>query len=112
MAWSRVAVWVKPIGEGPGVLADQVVHPVPAPGRLGEQVVVGQGLQAAAGSGEAGAAQGGGGIAVDVRAGCSPSRRSSRCWPGTRSSYDKLNAAATDRPGGYPVTTQIARSRL
>jgi hypothetical protein len=66
-----VSVWVKPIGESPGVLADQVVHPVPAPGRLGEQVVVIQGLQAAAGNGEAGAAQGGG-IAVDVRARMQP----------------------------------------
>ena len=47
------------------------MHPVPAPGRLGEQVVVVQGLQAAAGNGEAGAAQGGG-IAVDVRARMQP----------------------------------------
>ena len=39
-------------GQGAGVLADQVVQPVPALGRLGDQVLVVQGLQAAAGGGK------------------------------------------------------------
>ena len=63
---------VKPIGEGTGMLADEVVQPVPARGRLDEQVPVIQGLQAAAGNGQAGAVQGGGGEAVDVRARMQP----------------------------------------
>ena len=54
------------------MLADQVVHPVPAVGQLGEQVQVVQGLQAAAGGGQAGAVQGGGSVAVDVGAGVQP----------------------------------------
>ena len=36
-------------GQGPGVLADQVMEPVPAAGGLGDQVLVVEGLQAAAG---------------------------------------------------------------
>ncbi len=67
-----VTVRVKPIGEGAGVLADQVVQPVPALGQLGEQVLVVQGLQAAAGGGQVGAVQGGGGVAVDVGARVQP----------------------------------------
>jgi hypothetical protein len=51
------------------VLADQVVHPVAARGRLGEQVVLVQPLQAGPGRGQAGAVQGGGGVPVDVGAG-------------------------------------------
>jgi len=54
------------------VLADQVVHPVPARGRLGEQVLVVQGLQAAASGRKIGVVQGGGGVAVDVGAGVQP----------------------------------------
>jgi hypothetical protein len=52
--------------------ADQVVQPVPAPGRLGEQVLVIQRLQAAAGGRQAGAVQGGDGVGVDVGAGVQP----------------------------------------
>ena len=74
-----VTVRVQAAGQGAGVLADQVVQPVPALGRLGQQVLVVQGLQAAAGGGQVGAVQGGGGVGVDVGAGCSPSRRNSRC---------------------------------
>ena len=51
------------------MLANQVVHPVPARGRLGEQVMLVQRLQAAAGAGQAGAVQGCGGVPVDVGAG-------------------------------------------
>ena len=40
---------VKALGEGTGMLAEQIVQPVPAMGRFGEQVVVIQGLQAAPG---------------------------------------------------------------
>jgi hypothetical protein len=54
------------------VFADQVVQPVPALGRLGEQVLVIQRLKLAAGGREIGAVQGGGGVAVDVRAGVQP----------------------------------------
>ena len=67
-----VTVRVEAAGQGAGVLADQVVHPVPALGRLGEQVLVIQRLQAAAGGGQAGAVQGGGGVGVDVGAGMQP----------------------------------------
>ena len=56
-------------GQGPGVLADQVVQPVPAAGGLGDQVLVVQGLQAAAGGAQIGLVQRGGGIGVDVGAG-------------------------------------------
>jgi hypothetical protein len=45
------------------------VHPVAARGGLGQQVLVIQRLQAAAGSLQAGAVQRGGGMAVDVGAG-------------------------------------------
>ena len=51
------------------MLADQVVHPVPGLGRLGEQVLLIQPLQAAAGRGEAGAIQGRRSVRVDVGAG-------------------------------------------
>jgi hypothetical protein len=44
-----VPVRVQATGQGPDVLADQVVQPVPALGRLGNQVLVVQRLQAAAG---------------------------------------------------------------
>ena len=54
------------------MLADQVVQPVPALGRLGNQVLVVQGLQAAAGGTHVRAVQGGGGVAVDVGAGVQP----------------------------------------
>jgi hypothetical protein len=54
------------------VRADQVVQPVPALSRLGEQVLVVQGLQAAAGARGIGAVQGGGGVAVEVGAGVQP----------------------------------------
>ena len=64
-----VTVWVQAAGQGPGVGADQVVHPVPALGRLGEQVLVVQGLQAAAGGRQVRAVKGGDGVAVDVGAG-------------------------------------------
>ena len=67
-----VPVRVQAVGQGAGVLADQVVQPVPALGRLGEQVLVVQGLQAAAGGRQIGAVQGGGGVGVDVGAGVQP----------------------------------------
>jgi hypothetical protein len=38
-----VTIRVQADGEGAGMLADQVVQPVPAPGRLGQQVLVVQG---------------------------------------------------------------------
>ena len=63
---------VQAAGQGAGVLADQVVHPVPARGGLGEQVLLVQPLQAAASRGQAGAVQGRGGIRVDVGAGVQP----------------------------------------
>src|ERR1700678_3725689 len=67
-----VTAGVQAPGEGAGVFADQVVQPVPALGRLGEQVLVIQRLKLAAGGREIGAVQGGGGVAVDVRAGVQP----------------------------------------
>ena len=67
-----VTVRIQAIGQGAGVLADQVVQPVPALGRLGNQVLVVQRLQAAAGGGKISAVQGGGGVAVDVGAGVQP----------------------------------------
>ena len=67
-----VMIRVQAPGQGAGVLADQVVHPVPALGRLGEQVLVVQGLQAAASGRQVSAVQGGGGVAVDVGAGVQP----------------------------------------
>ena len=54
------------------MFADQVVQPVPALGRLSNQVLVVQGLQATAGSGKTGAVQGRGGVAVDVGAWVQP----------------------------------------
>ena len=56
-------------GQGAGVLADQVMEPVPAGGGLGDQVLVVEGLQAAARPGQAGVVQRGGGVGVDVGAG-------------------------------------------
>jgi hypothetical protein len=56
----------------PSVLADQVVHPVPALGRLGQQVLVIQRLQPPARGRETGAVQRGGRVAVDVGAGVQP----------------------------------------
>ena len=41
---------VHAVSEGPGMLTDQVVHPIPALDGLGQQVLVIQRLQAAAGS--------------------------------------------------------------
>jgi hypothetical protein len=35
----RVLARIKAIGQGPSLLADQVVHPVPARRRLGQQVL-------------------------------------------------------------------------
>jgi hypothetical protein len=52
--------------QGAGVLADQVVEPVPAAGGLGDQVLVVEGLQAPARGGHAGTIQRRGGIGVDV----------------------------------------------
>lgn len=65
-----VSVRVKPIGEGMG--ADHLVHPVLALARLGEQVLAVQGLQGAAGAGQAGTRQGGSGEGVDVGARVQP----------------------------------------
>ena len=48
------------------MLADQVVQPVAAAGGLGEQALVIQGIQAAAGGGQVGAVQGGGRVGVDI----------------------------------------------
>ena len=48
------------------MLADQVVHPVPARGRLYQQILLIECLQAVTGKDEAGTVQGGGGVAVDV----------------------------------------------
>ena len=62
--------------------ADQLVHPVPALARLGEQVLVVQSLQGAAGAGQDSAIQGGSGEGVDAVPGCTPSRRNSRCCLG------------------------------
>ena len=59
-------------GQGPGVLADQVVQPVPAAGGLGEQVLVVQGRQAAAGGAQIGVIERGGGVGVDVGARVQP----------------------------------------
>jgi hypothetical protein len=64
-----VTLGVQAAGQEPGVLVDQVVRPVPAGGWLGEQVMLIQRLQAAAGRGQAGAIEGGGGVPVDVGAG-------------------------------------------
>jgi hypothetical protein len=61
-----VIVRVKTARQGTGVLMDQVVQPVPALGRLDEQVLVIQGFQAPADSGQAGAVQGRGGVAVKL----------------------------------------------
>ena len=77
-----VTVRVQPHGQSAGVLADQVVQPVPALGRLGEQVLVVQRLQAAAAARQAGAVQGGGGVGVDVRAGVRPEPPEQPLLPG------------------------------
>ena len=66
-------------GQIAGVLAEQVVQPVAALGRLGQQVLVIQRLQAAAGGRQVGAVQGGGGVASMSVPGCRPSRRNGRC---------------------------------
>ena len=79
-----VTTGVHAAGQGAGVLADQVVHPVPA-APAGNQVLVIQGLQAAARGAHAGAVQGGGGVGVDVGAGVQPEPPNSRCWSGARS---------------------------
>lgn len=68
----QVIVRVEAVGQGPGVLADEVVHPVPARGRLSEQVLVIQGLQAPAGRGQPGALKSCSAIPVDVGAGMQP----------------------------------------
>ena len=67
-----VLVQVEAVGQSTGVLADQVVQPVPARSGLGEQILVIQRLQAVAGSTQAGAVQGSRGVAVDVGAGVEP----------------------------------------
>jgi hypothetical protein len=72
-------------GQDPGVLADQVVEPVPAAGGLGDQVLVIEGFQAPARSNQADAIQRRGGIAVDVGTGMQARRRNSRLWPSSRS---------------------------
>src|SRR4029077_16904883 len=59
-----VPVRVSPAGQGAGVLADQVMHPVPALSRFGQQVLVIQSLQAPARGLDIGAVQRGGGVAV------------------------------------------------
>src|SRR5215467_7008051 len=56
-------------GQGAGVLAEQVVQLVAAGGGLGEQVVVIQVIELAAGSIEGGGVQGSSGVGVDARAG-------------------------------------------
>ncbi len=68
---NRVSVLlrVNAVGQGAGVLADEVVRPVAALGRLAQQVLVVKGLQAPAGGGQATAVQGGGGVLVDIFAG-------------------------------------------
>ena len=67
-----VLVRVQGASQGAGVLTDQVVQPVPARDWLGQKVLVVQGLQAAAGRGQAGAVQRGRGVGVDVCAGGQP----------------------------------------
>jgi len=54
---------------GAGVLAEQVVQPVTAGCGLGDQVLVIQLIEQAAGLIQAGAIEGGGGVDVEVRAG-------------------------------------------
>ena len=51
------------------MFADQVVQPVAATGGFGDQVLVIQAVEVAAGLRQAGAVEGGGGIGVDVGAG-------------------------------------------
>ena len=61
------------------MLADQVMEPVPATAGLAEQMLVVQVIEMAAGLGQAGAVQRGGGVRIEVRAGITPRRRNSRC---------------------------------
>ena len=56
-------------GQGAGVLAEQVVQLVPAGRGLGDQVLVIQLIEAAAGLVQAGVVERGGGVGVEVRAG-------------------------------------------
>src|SRR5690349_10736463 len=55
--------------QGPGVLTEQVMEPVPAGGGLSDQVLIVEGLQASASRIEGGVIEGGGGVGVDVGAG-------------------------------------------
>ena len=55
-------------GQGAGVLADQVVEPVAAPGGLDQEVMVIQALQVPAGLGHRDAGQRRGGVGVEVAA--------------------------------------------
>jgi hypothetical protein len=59
------------------VLGDQVVHPVVAWGWLSEQVMLIQSLQALAGSGQAGAVKGCGGVRINAGSGvqCEPAEQ-------------------------------------
>ena len=54
--------------QGPGMFPDQVVEPVPAASRLGDQVLVAESLQQALGVIRAGTGEGGGRPCVDVAA--------------------------------------------
>lgn len=81
-----VTIGVKPIGEGTGMGADHLVHPVLALARFGEQVLAVQGLQGAAGAGQASAVQGGSGEGVDVGARVQPEPPEQPVLLGMRSS--------------------------
>jgi hypothetical protein len=100
-----VTIRVKPIGEGAGVGADQVVQPVPAVGQLGKQVVVVQRLQAPAGGGQADAIQGSGGVARTVPG--SPGRRAAAGAPARCRRRRRGPAAAACQPAS-PATAPSA----
>ena len=83
MAASRSAAgWWRP---GRGVLADQVVEPVAAPGGLDQEVMVIQALQVPAGLGYRDAGQRRGGVSVEVVPGCRPRQRNIACSGAVRS---------------------------
>ena len=82
------------VGQRAGVLAEQVVQPVPAGGGLGQQVLVVQAVQVAAGGGQVGAGQRGRGVGVDVGA--------------------RVHAQAAEQPlltWGQVLVGQVERSR-
>ena len=74
--------WVVGGGEGAGVLAEQVVQPVAAGGGLGEQVLVIQLIEAAAGLIQLVSSSAAAAWASKSGPGTRPRRRNSRCWPG------------------------------